>query len=116
MPGVISGLEGELRSNGINVESIDLDGDTVELIYLTAFPDVDVNHQEMGRALNTFIAAAEEDEWEPVRVEATVLRHQEDVQGTWYAEPEWFRQYIEYDISAEEFSARVIDTLSEDEP
>lgn len=114
MADVISGLDGELRSNGISVESVDTAGETVDLIYLTAFPDVSVNHQEMGRALRTFIDAAEHDEWEPKRVEATVLRHEGDVQGTWYAEGEWFRQYLEYDISGEEFSARVIETLSED--
>ncbi|WP_435183778.1 hypothetical protein [Halobellus sp. EA9] len=116
MNDVISGLEGELRSNGISVESLDTSGETVELVYLTAFPDVSVNHQEMGRALNTFIDALEADEWEPKRVEATVLRHDDDVQGTWYAEPEWFRAYVGYDISGEEFSERVIDTLAEDEP
>jgi len=114
MNDVISGLEGELRSNGINVESVDIGSETVDLVYLTAFPDVTVNHQEMGRALRTFIDAAEHDEWKPRRVDATVLRHEDDVQGTWYAEAEWFRQYLEYDISGEEFSARVIETLSED--
>ena len=115
MNDVISGLEGELRSNGINVESLDTAGETAELVYLTAFPDVSVNHQEMGRALSTFVDAVEHGEWNPTRVEATVLRHEEDVQGTWYAEAEWFRQYAEYDITGEEFSARVIDTLSEDD-
>ena len=114
MEDVISGLEGELRSNGVNVESLDSSGEAVDLVYLTAFPDVHVNHQEMGRALRTFIDAAEHDEWEPKRVSATVLRHENNVQGTWHAEAEWFRQYLDYDIDGEEFSARVIDTLSED--
>lgn len=114
MNDVITGLEGELRSNGISVESVDTGGETVDLVYLTAFPDVSVNHQEMGRALRTFIDAADHDEWEPKRVEATVIRHEDDVQGTWHAEAEWFRQYLEYDISGEEFSARVIETLTED--
>ena len=115
MSNVISGIEGELRSNAINVESIEWTDDTVALVYLTAFPGVSVNHQEMGRALRTFVEAAEHDEWDPIRVEATVLRHQEDVQGTWHAEPEWFRAYLNYDISGEEFSERVIETLSEDD-
>ncbi|WP_336025224.1 hypothetical protein [Halobellus salinisoli] len=114
MNDVISGLEGDLRSNGINVESIDPSGEVVELVYLTTFPDVSVNHQEMGRALRTFVEAIEHDEWNPKRVEATVLRHEDDVQGTWHAEAEWFRQYVDYDISGEEFSERVIATLSGD--
>lgn len=114
MNDVISGLEGELRSNAVDVESIELGEDAVELVYLTAFPGVSVNHQEMGWALRTFVDAAQHDEWDPMRVEATVLRHQEDVQGTWYAAAEWFQQYLDYDISGEEFSERVIATLSED--
>ena len=115
MNDVISGLEGELRSNAVDVESIEYADDVVELVYLTAFPGASVNHQEMGRALRTFIDAAEHDEWDPARVEATVLRHQEDVLGTWHADAEWFRQYLDYDISGEEFSERVIDTLAEPE-
>ncbi|MBB6645554.1 hypothetical protein [Halobellus ruber] len=114
MSEVISGIEGELRSNAVDVESIEWTDDAVDLVYLTAFPGASVNHQEMGRALRTFVNAAEHNEWEPTRVEATVLRHQEDVLGTWYAEAEWFRQYLDYDISGEEFSERVIGTLSED--
>ena len=113
MDDVISGIEGELRSNAIDVESIEWTDDTVELVYLTAFPDVSVNHQEMGRALRTFIDAAEHDEWEPARVTATVRRHQDDIQGTWHAKAEWFRAYLDYDIDGEEFSERVIATLSE---
>ena len=115
MNDVISGLEGELRSNAVDVESIEYAEDAVELVYLTAFPGASVNHQEMGRALRTFVDAAEHDEWDPTRVEATVLRHQEDVLGTWHADAEWFRQYLDYDISGEEFSERVIDTLAEPE-
>jgi hypothetical protein len=114
MSEVISGIEGELRSNAVDVESIEWGDDAVELEYVTAFPGASVNHQEMGRALRTFVEAAEHDDWEPTRVEATVLRHQEDVLGTWYADAEWFRQYLDYDISGEEFSERVIGTLSED--
>jgi len=114
MNDVISGIEGELRSNAVDVESIEWTDDAVELVYLTAFPGVSVNHQEMGRALRTFVDAAEHGEWDPMRVEATVLRHQEDVLGTWHAEAAWFRAYLDYDISGEEFSERVIGTLSED--
>lgn len=115
MNDVISGLEAELRSNTIDVESIDHTDDAVELVYLTAFPGVSVNHGEMGRALRTFVDAAEHDEWEPRRVDATVLRHQEDVQGTWHAEAEWFHDYLEYEISGEDFSERVVGTLPEPE-
>lgn len=115
MNGVITGVEGELRSNGISVESLDEGGETVELTYLTAFPGEDVNHMEVGRALRTFVGRVEAGEWEPKRVDATVLRADDDVQGTWHAEAEWFRKYDRYELSDEDFSELVLDTLEGDE-
>lgn len=108
----ITGLEGELRSNGISVESIDR-GDAVDLSYTTAFPGESVHHKEVGRACNCFIDLYEQDRWDPVPVRATVLRSDDDVQGTWRADPEWFEDLVEYRISEEEFSARVLDSLEE---
>lgn len=108
----MTGLEAELRSSGISVERVDR-GETVELVYMTAFPGLTVNHQEMGRALNVFIDLAEDDEWEPQLIEATVVRSDEDVQGTWHAEPEWFDGLLDYRLSEEDFSERVLSTLSE---
>lgn len=108
----ITGLEAELRSNGISVETLSRD-EPVGLTYLTAFPGERVHHMEMGRVLNTFVELAEDGRWEPARVEATVVRADEDVQGSWHAEPDWFEALLEYRISETEFSARVLDTLDE---
>ncbi len=109
----ISGLEGELRSNGISVESVSKDGERVELTYLTAFPGDEVSHQEMGRACNVFIDRAEEGDWEPKPVEVTVIRGEDDVQGTWRIDPEWITGLNEYRLSETEFSTRVLNTLTE---
>lgn len=108
----LTGIEAELRSNGVSVESFDR-GERVELTYLTAFPGDSVDHGEMGRALTVFVDLAEDGEWEPVRVDATVVRADDDVLGTWHAEPEWFVDLAEYRISETEFSSRVLDTLEE---
>ncbi|MBP1923311.1 hypothetical protein J2751_002350 [Halorubrum alkaliphilum] len=105
------GIEPTLRSYGISVESID-DGDPLELTYMTAFPGREVHHNEMGRALNALIDRAEADEWDPVRVEATVIRSPGDPLGTWRAEAEWFEALIGYELSETEFSTRVIETLT----
>jgi hypothetical protein len=113
MSDVVDGLEGELRSNAISVEEIDR-GETIDLTYLTAFPGKRVNHQEMGRACNTFIDLAEADDWSPRRVEATVLRSDDDVLGTWHIEPEWIEGLIQYRLSEEDFSERVLETLDHD--
>lgn len=108
----ITGLEAELRTNGISVETLSR-GESVELTYLTAFPGERVHHAEMGRALNTFIDLAEDGRWDPVRIEATVVRSDDDVQGTWHAKPAWFEGLLEYRLSETEFSTRVLDTLEE---
>jgi hypothetical protein len=108
----MTGLEAELRSNGISVEQVDR-SETVELVYMTAFPGPTVHHMEMGRALNVFIDLAEAGEWDPTPVEATVVRTEDDVQGTWRAEAEWFEGLLDYRLSEEDFSERVLSTLSE---
>jgi hypothetical protein len=110
MTDVVEGLEGDLRSNGISVEALST-GDPVELTYLTSFPGTEVNHQEMGRACNTFIDRAEAGDWSPCRVEVTVVRSDDDVLGTWHIDPEWITGLLDYRLSEEEFSARVLDTL-----
>lgn len=109
----LTGLEAELRSNGISVEEVVQEPSEVELTYVTAFPGDHVDHQEMGRALSTFVDLAEDGEWDPRRVDATVLRFEDDVLGTWYAKPEWFEGLLDYRLSETDFSERVLDTLEE---
>ncbi|WP_096395317.1 hypothetical protein [Halorubrum trapanicum] len=104
-------LEPELRSYGVSVEAID-EGDPLELTYMTAFPGREIHRGEIGRALNALIDQAEADEWEPVRVEGTVVRAPGDVLGTWRAEAEWFEALMSYEISETEFSTRVLETVS----
>jgi hypothetical protein len=106
----VTGVEAELRSNGISVESLDV-GETVSLSYLTAFPGESVDHREMGRVCNTFIDLAADGEWDPVRVEATVLRADDDVLGEWAIRPAWIRALNAYELSETDFSERVLDTL-----
>jgi hypothetical protein len=107
----ITGLEGDLRTNGIDVESIDA-GDPLDLTYTTSFPGERVEHGEIGRVCNTLLDRAEDGRWVPVRVEATVVRFAGDVQGTWHADAEWFEGLLSYRLSEEDFSERVLDTLT----
>ena len=96
-----SELEEELRNFGVDVHDIGA-VDPVELSYITAYPGEEVNHMET------------ESEWEPSRVEATVLRFEDEVMNTWYAKAEWFEGLRDYRISETEFSTRVLGTLEED--
>ncbi|GAA0551517.1 hypothetical protein ABNG02_04250 [Halorubrum ejinorense] len=104
-------VEPALRSYGVSVESID-GTDPLELTYMTAFPGREIHHGEIGRALNALIDRAEAGEWDPVRVEGTVVRSPGDVLGTWHAEADWFEALNSYEISETEFSSRVLETVS----
>ncbi|AFK20243.1 hypothetical protein E6P09_13970 [Haloferax mediterranei ATCC 33500] len=105
-------VEEALRGNGISVESLSID-ESVSLTYLTAFPDVEPDHGEVGRAVTTFLELAQSDEWEPTTVEATILRSEGDVQATWRLEADWIQAYNDYTLDDEELSQRVLDTLYE---
>ncbi|SEA12925.1 hypothetical protein SAMN04488065_1992 [Haloplanus vescus] len=108
-----SELEEELRNFGVDVHDVD-EVDPVELSYITAYPGDEVNHMEMGKVLNAFLDMEEDDDWEATRVEATVLRFEDEVLNTWHAKAEWFEGLREYRISETEFSTRVLETLEED--
>jgi hypothetical protein len=106
-------LEEELRKFGIDVHDIGA-VDPVELSYVTAYPGEEVNHMEMGRLLNGLLDMARDDEWEPTRVEATVLRFEDEVMNRWYAKAEWFEGLLGYRLTETEFSTQVLETLDED--
>ena len=109
-----SELEEELRNFGVDIHEIE-DVEPVELSYITGYPGDEVNHMEMGKVLNAFIDLDEEDKWAPKRVDATVLRFEDEVMNTWYAKAEWFEGLRDYSISETEFSTRVLETLEEDQ-
>ena len=110
-----SRLVDELRSNGVSVESLDgaETGERATLTYMTAFPGDEVSHREMGRVCNVFIDRADDDEWDPKPVDVTVVRTDDDVQGTWRIDPAWIADLLAYRISETEFSTRVVNTLDE---
>ena len=105
------GVEPTLRSYGISVESID-GGDPLRVTYMTAFPGREIHRREVGRALNALIDRAEAGAWDPVRVEATVVRAPGDPLGTWAAEPDWFEALLADDLTETAFSTRVLGTLT----
>ncbi len=105
------GIEPALRTYGISVESVE-GHDPLQVTYMTAFPGREVHRHEIGRALNALIDRVDAGEWDPVRVEATVVRAPGDPLGTWTAEPEWFEALLAYEMSETTFSTRVLETLS----
>jgi hypothetical protein len=108
-------VEAELRSSGVSIESVE-SGDPLSVVYLTAHPGREIDQGEIGRTLSGLIDLIEADQWEPVRVEGTVLRAPGDQLGTWYAEAEWFRALLRYEITETEFSTQVLETVNHDSP
>ncbi|KAB1187892.1 MULTISPECIES: hypothetical protein [Haloferax] len=106
-------VEEALRGNGISVESLSID-DHVSMTYLTAFPDVEPDHGEVGRAVTAFLELANDEALEPTTVDATILRSEGDVQATWRLEADWIRAYNRYEIDDVELSERVLDSIYEE--
>ncbi|QZX99976.1 hypothetical protein [Halobaculum rubrum] len=109
-----SALARELRADGIDVADVRLSPERVAVAYTTTLPAERPAHGEMGRVCNTVIDLVEDGDLEPLRVDATSLRFENDVQATWHVEAEWLDELTGYRISEEEFSARVLDTVETD--
>lgn len=109
-----SALARELRADGIDVADVRLSPDRVAVAYTTTLPAERPAHGEMGRVCNTVIDLVEDGELDPLRVDATSLRFEDDVQATWHAEAEWLEELTGYRISEEAFSERVLGTVETD--
>ncbi|ELZ82417.1 hypothetical protein C453_15068 [Haloferax elongans ATCC BAA-1513] len=109
----VATVEEALRGNGISVESLS-SGPPLSLTYLTAFPGVEPNRGEVGRAVTAFLELARDGEWEPTSVDATILRSDDDVQATWRLEADWVRAYNRYELDDVELSERVLDSLDKE--
>lgn len=49
--------------------------------------------------------------WEMDRLDATILDPDENPRATWFAKRKWFEAFLNKEITAEELSLRVLDTL-----
>ncbi|UIP00967.1 hypothetical protein Hbl1158_06315 [Halobaculum sp. CBA1158] len=109
-----STLARELRHDGIDVEEVRVADGRVAVVYTTTLPGSEPDHGELGRVCTTFIDLVEAGDLDPVRVEATAMRHPGDVQATWRIEADWLDDIVNYRITEEEFSARVLDSVDTD--
>jgi hypothetical protein len=110
---IVDVLEASLRGHGIDVETIESGSDGLEVRYTTAFPDIHVNRQEVGRLLQGLMEAFETTAAEPMDVEAAVYRSAGDRQGHWRVAGADMAAYMQYKIDGTELTARVLDSLSE---
>lgn len=113
--GSLDALQSNLESAGIDVLSLSFTdgGDRVELSYESADPSSqDTVTNEIGTITGEFYnsigngLAAE-------RLVATVVGPEGTDQVTWYAEQEWYTQLQNGEISAEELTFRVVNTVEQ---
>jgi len=109
----IEELEPTLRGYGIDVEAIEADAAAVAVHYTTAFPDIRVNRQEVGRVLQGLMEWSEDAADAPVDVHASVYRSPGDRQARWQVTGADMAAYMAYRIDGAELSARVLDSLEE---
>jgi hypothetical protein len=98
-----------LEQRGITVERLVSEDGTVELTYETTR----VSYQELGAEVGTVAGAyfrEVADGWEVERLDAVVLRNGERL-ATWHAESAWLGEYQSNEITGEELSLRVLETL-----
>ncbi|MDG5777698.1 hypothetical protein VB773_12220 [Haloarculaceae archaeon H-GB2-1] len=104
-------LESRLTSHGVYVTELDEMDDGYDLTYESIAADEGaVPHREIGRVVNVFLDL-HGDDWRGARIEATVLDLEGERKGTWHVEASWLGELTDDEISEEEFSARVLDTI-----
>lgn len=102
-------LVGYLEQRDIVVEELVREGSTVALTYETTRTD----YNELGAEIGTIAGAyfrEVADGWDVERLDALVLRDGERI-ATWHAKSAWLREYQNGEITGEELSLRVLQTL-----
>ncbi|MFT4921157.1 MAG: hypothetical protein ACI8XM_000352 [Haloarculaceae archaeon] len=105
-------LESRLTSHGIYVDEVEHAEEGYTLTYESISADNEgvVPHREVGRVINVF-RDLHDDDWEGVRIEATVTDLDGESRGRWHAEQEWFDELHNGDLTEVDFSERVIETI-----
>jgi hypothetical protein len=103
-------VEGFLSGKGITVESISSRGDTVLLSYRTAETTQSGLASEMGTVAGAYSGAIEQG-WEKDAMEVTVLDLTGSEIGSYNVETEWIRQWQRDEITRDEMSKKVLQSL-----
>lgn len=99
-----------LQQEEVLVSSIDSQGGTVQLSYTTFQTTEQGIAEEMGKVGGAF-AFAIGDGWDKDQLQATVLAADGTEIGRYQIQSTWAQQYIDGEITAEEFSLRILRTL-----
>lgn len=98
--------------NGLNIEVQRLEEQlpAVELAYRTQRQDYQAVSDQIGRISGFYFRAIDQG-WSATRLNAET--HVEGGEAlTWYARGQWYQQYTEGDLTAEELTLQVLETVS----
>ena len=103
-------LTAGLQQEDVSVDSIERDGQNATLSYTTIQTSESGLAQEIGKVAGAY-AFAVGDGWDTERLNVKVLGADGTQIGTYRVESEWAQMYMNDEISAENFSLRVLSTL-----
>jgi len=94
------------------IEAIAVDDRRVTLRYVTTKQGYQQLGGQIGAIAGGFYRQVDAG-WDVDRLDATIHDEEGSERGTWYAKREWFEEYRNGDISADDLSLRVLDTLQQ---
>lgn len=104
-------IESRLTSHGIYVSEFERREEGYFLEYESLAADEGViPHREVGRVVNVFLDL-HPDDWTGADIEGVVTDLEGTPLGEWTVEADWLDALTDDDITEEEFSERVVDTL-----
>lgn len=107
--GSIESFRTYLQNGGIGVERLRREGDVVTLRYVPAGNTSDELSAEIGTIAGGYLREVEAG-WTVARLEATLLESG-DPTARWHVRSEWVGEYRRGEITGEELSTRILDTL-----
>jgi hypothetical protein len=102
----------QLREQEIEIRRLlpEEDWAVVSLEYLTAKSTYQEIGGEIGGIAGQFFNQVGQG-WGVDRLDATIFQDEDTPFGTWYAETSWYREFQNEEITSEQLSIRVLDTL-----
>jgi hypothetical protein len=99
--------EREVRIRELSPEE---DGSIVSLEYITTQTNYQEIGGEVGMIAGRFFRLVGEG-WDVDRLDAVILQDEDSPYGTWHAEAAWYSEFESGEITGEQLSIRVLDTL-----
>lgn len=105
-------LETFLESEGIAVDSVEREGDTIQLAYVSEATNRDELIDEIGTISGSYIGLVESGETAP-RMDVTILDAASEPTGTFHVEREWAVAVNNNEMSYNEMALEILQTLEE---